>query len=65
VSIPGENPWVTELLAAQAENKAGPSGTYQNPLKRGLDPSTQVSPLNQPYPPYISFIFFNLLVIFD
>jgi len=38
VSIPGENPWVTEVLSSQAEQRAGPSGAYQNPLKRALDP---------------------------
>jgi len=38
VSIPGESPWVTDILSSRVDDKAGPSGTYQNPLKRGLEP---------------------------
>ena len=38
VSIPAESPWVADIHAAKSGNKAGPSGTLQNPLKRGLEP---------------------------
>jgi len=42
VSIPAESPWVADIHAAKSGNKAGPSGTFQNPLKRGLEPGAAV-----------------------
>jgi len=40
VSVPGENAWLKDLYLAQERGSGGvpgPSGTYQNPLKRHLD----------------------------
>jgi len=40
VSIPGESAWVSQLHAARCTEKAGPSGTVRNPLKRILEPAS-------------------------